>query len=141
MIMVEAWWQHGAASILSTDGDVDAMIDSMVRSGADYSVASLTCPDRPTLPSGLPDHELRIAALCTRGGILYGGPADGADGTWYAAGTLADDPPLEYFHLGKDEEWPADSLVPIDLVRAAVKDFMINRGDRPTGVEWRPWPG
>lgn len=137
--MVEAWWQHDGATALSTEADVDAMIDAMVAAGVDYSVASLTFPTRPNLPSGFPDHELRIAVLDNVGGVQYGGIVENESGQWYVPGDTSDQAPLEYFYMGNDEEWPADSIVPLDVVRAMVKEFLSGGGDRPTSPEWAAW--
>jgi len=137
--MVEAWWWPDGPTTLSSDDEIDAMIDAMIAAGLDHSVASLTFPDQGRLPSGLPDHELRIAALGSVGGVQYDGIVDYESGQWYVPGANGDRTPVEYRHLGKAEQWPADSIISVDVVRDVVKSFLKTRGGRPEAPDWFAW--
>ncbi|MGW5188944.1 Imm1 family immunity protein [Kribbella sp. NPDC004138] len=43
-------------------------------------------------------------------------------------------------NAGHPEDFALDSEDSLDVLRAAVKDFLYGGGQRPTGVEWRAWP-
>lgn len=51
-----------------------------------------------------------------------GEPSDGAE--------------RSYFYMGHWRSFPANSEVPLDLVRAAVKEFMATDGARPECIRW-----
>lgn len=125
--------------ILRTADNVDTLVDAMLQETATNSVAALYADDRP-LRSDLPDHELRIAinAEAKVGGIRYAG--GDSDGTWYVPGQTSARDEVFYYYMGHDEGWPQDSEVPIEQVRAAIKDFVARDGSRPSAFDWSVWP-
>jgi hypothetical protein len=44
---------------------------------------------------------------------------------------------VSYFIVGNATEFPDRSEIPIDLVRRAVKEFMVSGGQRPMCVQWQ----
>ena len=53
------------------------------------------------------------------------------DGTYFTKGTASRGDSVLYFYMGNDVEYPRDSVVPIDDIRTAVKNFL-ESGERPT---------
>ena len=47
---------------------------------------------------------------------------------------------LSYFYLGHWRGFPANSEIPLDLVRKAIKEFMTTDGARPPSLRWQPEP-
>lgn len=138
---VDAVYRHDSSTRLATPEDVDRLIDQVLVMGWQHSVIALYDRDRPLMASGAVDHELRVAVESDTGlgGARYTGDDGTGPGVWYAAGQTADGDELLHYYMGSDEEWPLDSLVPIDLVRTAVKEFLASGGDRPTSPDWKPW--
>jgi Immunity protein Imm1 len=42
-----------------------------------------------------------------------------------------------YFYMGHWRGFPANSEIPLDLVRAAIKEFMATDGARPECIRWQ----
>ncbi|MEU4802781.1 Imm1 family immunity protein [Actinosynnema sp. NPDC023587] len=57
-------------------------------------------------------------------------------------GEPADGKERSYFYMGHWRGFPANSEIPLDLVRAAVKEFMATDGARPECICWQAtsWP-
>ncbi|HEY9472906.1 MAG TPA: Imm1 family immunity protein [Mycobacteriales bacterium] len=140
---VKAFYLHGHGDnplILRTPTDMDALVDALVEQTWENRVAALYHLDHPVNALGLPDHELEIAVdPDTRTGALrYMGAWQGQGGTWYSQGNSGKTGTVLHFFMGSDNEWPADSEIPLGTVRAAVKEFLTTAGQRPTNVTWQP---
>lgn len=125
--------------VVHTVEDVDALVDALLQEPLEeHSIAALYVRERPALPSGFPDHELRVAvnAETKVGGLRYTGTDGTNDGTWYAAGAQSERDEVWYCYMGHDEDFPQDSEVGIEQVRAAVKEFLLSGGTRPESLEW-----
>jgi len=85
---------------------------------------------RPKLPAGGVDHELQVAVDTGRG---VGALRFGADGTWFTEGTA---PPEGIATAGALYDYPEDSEVPLDDVRAALAEFLETH-ELPTVVAWQ----
>ncbi|MFI5712683.1 Imm1 family immunity protein [Kribbella sp. NPDC051620] len=123
---------------ISTEADVDRLVDDLL--GEDYENSAATVYVGGRLNSaGVPDHELLIG-IDNAGGILGSLRYMNESGTYYGAGQPSDHDELVYYYAGQDREFPADSQLPVEAIRAAVKEFVSKGGGRPTSVEWKPWP-
>ena len=140
---VEAFYlfEHEEAPIiLRTPTDADALIDALLEQGWENRTAALYHMDRPTTDLDLPDHEFHVAVDpdTNTGALRYMGDWQGQDGTWFSQGDSGKAGTVLHFYVGSDIEFPADSEIPLDVVRTAVKEFLTTAGQRPTNVAWQP---
>jgi immunity protein Imm1 of predicted polymorphic toxin system len=138
----EAYFQNEDPTIVTSADDIDELIDALLDAGPQRSVAVLAVRERPTSALGLPDHEFEVAVDSERklGGLRYAGSHSDEDGVWYAVGAQSGSDPLPYAHVGDESLFPSNSELPLDVVRAAVKEFLSSGGERPSSVEWQQWP-
>jgi hypothetical protein len=101
-------------------------------------IAGIYINERPVTSQGLPDHELRIAIDGERkaGAIRY----MSGNNAWYAVGQESDLDEVLYFYMGHEEQYPQDSEVTVDEIRAALEEFVASGGERPTSPTWSEWP-
>jgi hypothetical protein len=142
---IEAYYRHEHDRdpvILTSNEDVDQLIDALLGETFDHTMAALYVRERPKTDQGLPDHNFRIGIDPERklGGLKYAGTFDGTTGVWYAVGQTPQHDEVFYEYAGHPEDFPLDSEVSLDLIRAAVKEFLTSGGERPTSVEWLAWP-
>ncbi|MCA2216319.1 Imm1 family immunity protein [Jidongwangia harbinensis] len=134
---VEARYRRGhaqAPALLRSPDDVDAMIDALLAGPEDENLAQLHSLERDTLLSGSPDHELLVGVDRTlQVGILT---FMDAGGNWVTVGSPGSRDDVDYFILGHWTDLPGRSEVPLELVRRAVKEFCVVRGQRPACVRW-----
>jgi hypothetical protein len=137
----EAYFQNDEPTIVTSADDLDALVDALLNAGPQHSVAALCVRERPLSEAGLLDDEFEIAvdAAAKVGGVRYAGSHGHESGVWYAVGQSGPEP-LMYVHAGNESLFPADSELPLDVVRAAAKEFLATGGDRPASVDWREWP-
>jgi hypothetical protein len=128
--------------ILTSNEDVDQLIDALLGETFHHTMAALYVRERPKTDQGLPDHNFRIGIDPERklGSLKFAGTVDGTTGVWYAAGQTPQHDEVFYEYAGHPEDFPLDSEVSLDLIRAAVKEFLATGGDRPASVEWMVWP-
>jgi hypothetical protein len=145
MTALQAWWHtahYQAPALLVTFDDVDGLIEALHGADGHRTAARLVLHPsvRPYMPTGAPDHDLILGVDGTE--ELGSLRLTTSDAVWYAVGKPADDDqPVVYRLLGGRQAFPPDSLVPLDDIRAAVKDFLINSGcRRPVGLNWAEWP-
>jgi len=134
--------EHAETPIeLSVDADVDRLIDSMLADDFENSLATVYVNGR-TNAAGVPSPEL-LMGIDSEGGVAslaYTGESPAFAGTFYALGETSQRDEVFYYYMGHDRGFPADSELPIDAVRVALKEFLASNGERPTSVEWRAWP-
>jgi hypothetical protein len=133
----------GDAGVLITMPEqVDQLIDAMLTEPFENSVATLYVPERPRNSRGYPDHELRVGLYpeAKVGSLRFAGPADGTTAAWYSVGQHSSREEVFYYYMGHDEEYPQDSELPIEDIRAAVKEFLAT-SERPASVEWQDGSG
>lgn len=129
--------EHGKEPVmLTTDEDVDALIDALLTGPAYNNMAQLHSLERPLLPSGYPDHELLVGVNrdlpvgvlafmdAEYGNLVTLNPSEGRG-------------EVSYSISGQATEFPDRSEVPIDLIRKAVKEFLFSGGKRPECVQWQ----
>ncbi|MEV0794308.1 Imm1 family immunity protein [Kribbella sp. NPDC050459] len=142
---IEAYYRHehdDQPLVIQTDADVDQLIDELLSETFDHTLAALYLAERSQTDQGYPDHDLRVGVNAERklGGLKFAGTVDGVEGVWYAVGQTSQHGRVFYEYAGHPEDFALDSEVSLDVLRAAVKDFLHSGGQRPGGVEWRSWP-
>ncbi|MEW1903456.1 Imm1 family immunity protein [Streptomyces sp. NPDC086147] len=122
---------------IETPEDVDRMIDHLLSGEEFRTAAKVVSTDRRTLPSGSPDHEFIIGVNpeLRRGAISFGYE----EGTYVTAGDLRDGCEPLYHVAGHEAYFPENCEIPLDLVRATVKQFVFSGGNRPDCVDWKPF--
>jgi len=125
-------------AIIQTPEQMDALIDDLLMGDVSNSIATLYIRERPKNPAGFVDHELVLAVNAEDGvgGLSYDGPDE--DDTLFSKGTISQHDEVHYFYVGNDREFPRDSLIPLEAVRQAAKQFLASGGEKPTNVEWQP---
>jgi hypothetical protein len=122
--------------IVRTDADVDALIDALLAEPFSNSMANLYIVERIPGPKGITDHELGVGVDAEDGvgGLWYLGDGD----TWFSLGERSQRDTVFYCFTDHDREFPINSIIPLDLVRQATKEFLASGGRRPTCVQWQP---
>lgn len=121
--------------MLASSGDVDKLIDGLLAGEEFHNLAQLHSLDRELLPSGYPDHELLVGIdrsvqvgvlefMDAGGNVVTLGPATGRG-------------EVIYHIAGNPTEFPDRSEVSVELIRQAVKEFVMSGGQRPTCVQWQ----
>ena len=143
MTALDAWWRPDGRmpDLLTTPRDVDRLLCLLSCQIGDVAARLAPHPTLPTaIGSGRRGPELVIGMA---GDDLVGSVAfAAADGAWYVHGTSrAADAPVTYSLRRGGVGFPADALVPLNLIGGAVKGFLATGGTgRPPGLPWRPWP-
>jgi hypothetical protein len=141
MTVVKAYYkhEHGETPLrLQTPQDVDQLIDGLLAEDYSNSVAALYVEGRLNA-AGVPDHEL-LVAINNEDGDVGALRYMGGGGTYYSRGQAGGDKEVTYYYTGSDREFPADSEMPIEEVRTAVREFLAS-GERPASVEWQDESG
>ncbi|GAA2216496.1 hypothetical protein GCM10009850_119650 [Nonomuraea monospora] len=122
--------------LLSTSQDADALIDALASAPIDHNLAQVHSLARKKLSSGTPDHELLVGvdSYLSVGILAF---MDGDDGNLVTAGAPETQVEPIYCIMGHATEFPPHSEVAIDLVRMALKEFILSGGQRPKSVEWK----
>lgn len=140
---VEAFYRHGHGDsplVIGTPEDIDALVDALLHEEWENRTAALYHRDHPRNPRGYPDHEFHIAVDpdSMTGALRYMGGSPAGDGTWFSKGDSGKTGTVLHFYMGSDNEFPADSEIPLDLVRVAAREFLANAGQRPESPAWQP---
>ncbi|WP_051183491.1 Imm1 family immunity protein [Streptomyces sp. HGB0020] len=134
---VAACYRHGHGDnpvLLQSAADVDTLIDELLASEPWENMASLYSMERPSMTTGVPDHELWVGADGARQvGVL--GLMD--DGNFVSLGPANGRDEVAYGLMEHRREFPENSEIPIALVRQAVKEFLCSGGQRPTCIQWQ----
>ncbi|MGW1963706.1 Imm1 family immunity protein [Streptomyces sp. NPDC001935] len=127
-----------APLLLDSEHAIDAMVDALIVAGPLHKGAQLESLDRQMLSSGLPDHIFLVGVSADgRFGILS--YSTGEEGALIPAGR-ATVPVATYMFNTYPREFVEPPEVPVDVVRQAVKEFVLSGGQRPTCLEWREEP-
>lgn len=120
-------------SLLCVADEVDALINSLLSGPVRENMAQIHSLERDSLPSGFPDHELLVGVdrILQVGVLAY---LD-SSGNVVTSGSLDRSP--VYYMQGHMTEFPANSEIPIDLIRQGVKEFLSSGGRRPACVRWQ----
>ena len=123
--------------VISTPEEVGVLIDALLAESDGENLAELHSLDRELLPSGWPDHELLVGVCAKLGvGVLEFMDSDGSVVTFGSAPGRGE---ISYFYSGgyTGTEFPDRAEVSLDLIRRAVKEFVVSGGQRPTCVQWQ----
>lgn len=142
---VEAYYRYSHGEhplILRTVADMDALIDALLAESRENNTAVMYHLGRPFNAAGVPDHELRIAVIpkSQTGALRYMGFFDKNGGTCFSQGDTGKTGEVLHYYMGHDEEFPADSEIPLADIRTAAREFLITTGARPTAIRWQPDP-
>jgi hypothetical protein len=121
--------------LLTTADDVDRLLAALAAESWENSVAAIYIDGRVT-STGVPDHELQVVVDYTdktTGALRY----TGRDGTYFTNGITSGSDSVVYYYMGSDVEYPQASVVPIEDLRTAIKEFLVTGGERSTTVAWR----
>ena len=132
--VLEASYKHGAGvTLLRTDGDIDDFLAELLNAGPDYQSATVYAVDEATDED--PVHELvaGIDQAAALGAVRYAGE----EGEWFSKGDRVNPDGVRYLYYGTAQEFPADSEVPLDLVRQALRELLSSEGKRPESVTWQ----
>ena len=123
--------------VLNTPDDVDALVDALLAAPKSHNMAQLHSAERPLLPSGYHDHEL-LAGVDgeLQVGVLAFMDMSAEQGNVVTLSSSEGRGEVSYSIAGAATEFPDRSEVPIDLVRQAIKEFLLSGGKRPRCVEW-----
>ncbi|MFF9634756.1 Imm1 family immunity protein [Streptomyces bacillaris] len=124
--------------ILATPEDVDEMIDVLLESDITECAVQMYSLDRPRLSSGIFDHSFIVGVRKDRGA----GVVSSADGSCEEANVVSvgnselGRGPVYYCQNGSSFDFPLFSEIPIEKVRAVVKEFVASGGKRPECIDW-----
>ncbi|WP_306324578.1 Imm1 family immunity protein [Streptomyces venezuelae] len=123
--------------LVSTEDDVDGLVDALLAGPPFHDAAHLVSRARPMAVPGFPDHELYVGVNrgCQVGALVLSAPEAGFVAS---VGVLGSRREVVYHVAGQWTEFPADSEIPLGLVRSAVKEFLHSGGGVPTCVVWKP---
>ncbi|MFI1768277.1 Imm1 family immunity protein [Streptomyces sp. NPDC020800] len=129
---------RNAPVLLDSEHAIDAMVDALIVADPLHNAAQLVSLDRQMFSSDMPDHIFLVGVSAGgQSGILS--YSTGEEGALIPAGEAT--APLAIYMLNTHpREFLEPTEVPIDLVRQAVKEFVLSGGRRPTCLEWREEP-
>ncbi|HVK23620.1 MAG TPA: Imm1 family immunity protein [Actinokineospora sp.] len=119
-------------AMLKTAEDIAAFVAELLKSDWEHTAAAVYARDEAADPDAFPDHELLVGVEPTRAALRYTG-----DGTWYSHGDHVNPNGVEFAYFGTGHDFPADSEVPLSLVRQAMAELLAGGGKRPTCVTWQ----
>ncbi|MGX7824270.1 Imm1 family immunity protein [Actinokineospora sp. 24-640] len=126
---------------LRTVEDIDEFVAELLEAGWEHESASVyALPSEDT--DAVPDHEVIIGARKGTGlGVVRysGGAAIPGDDSaeWFSVGERVSPDGVEYSYFGTGHDFPGNSEVPLDVVKAAMAELLVNGGKRPTCVVWQ----
>ncbi|SEB57702.1 Immunity protein Imm1 [Streptomyces sp. TLI_105] len=137
-IKAEAYYESEHSSDpakIEAPEDVDRVIDKLLTGEKFHTLAKLFSTERPMLPSGFPDHEFMVGVDSSlQVGALTFGDENGSFTTVGGPGSREEP---AYHFMGHRHEFPENCEVSLDLIRKAVKEFVLSGGKRPECVDWK----
>jgi len=134
--VLEVTYKHGQGTrVLRTASDIDAFVEELLGAGPDYTSATVYAIDEET--DADPEHELVIGVdqQSGLGAVRYAG----TDGEWFSQGESTNPDGVKFLYYGTAHDFPADSEVPLGIVRQALSELLSVEGQRPESVTWQPW--
>lgn len=121
--------------VVSTVEEVDALIDR---------VRAESPPAAPILMdvhlSGDPYSQGLDVGISTDCGVIRYSGREWPEGVVSTGEHAADQTERPYFYMGHWREFTASAEVPLDVIKQAVKEFLMTDGARPTCIRWQPDP-
>ncbi|MFD7656980.1 Imm1 family immunity protein [Actinosynnema sp. NPDC059797] len=137
MVDLEVWYDEDQndAVIVRTPAELDAVLDTVAgREGR--VLVDLYVVGNP----GRANFNVGLHGRAGRGALYYASSGQ----KWFSTETpgpdWSADEPVLYYLMNSDTEYPADSEIPLDVVRRAAHEFMTTGGERPTASTWRAAP-
>ncbi|MFG2919710.1 Imm1 family immunity protein [Kitasatospora sp. NPDC048298] len=120
---------------LNSVDEVDSLIDELLTGPAHENLAQIIHLDRPLMRPEWPDHELLIGVdrAVNLGVVAF----TDSEGSVISAGSPETRAAPVYYLAGHWTELSDQVEIPIDIVRNALKEFLISGGKRPTCVPWK----
>ncbi|MEV8097783.1 Imm1 family immunity protein [Kitasatospora sp. NPDC085879] len=123
--------------LIDSPEGVDALIDELLNGHPFCNMAQLRSLDQPLHPGGFPERALLAGVdRNARVGIVA---FSGEEGSFVPAGAAGKDC-VTYMIATYPREFLDSPEISIDLVRQAVKEFLLSGGLRPTCIEWQEEP-
>ncbi|GIG68046.1 Imm1 family immunity protein [Phytomonospora endophytica] len=135
MTSLKAYFRPGhrdEPAVASTDAELDALLDELMREGFDRSIAVLSVAEPGD--GGYRALHVAVDPEGDVGALIY---IDSTD-AWYSKGTTSEREELFYCYYGEDRDFPRDAELTLATVRAAAAEFL-HTGLRPTLADWQPW--
>ncbi|WP_436499619.1 Imm1 family immunity protein [Actinokineospora sp. HUAS TT18] len=128
-----AWYSHDhpdGIPVPSVD-DVDRLIDDVQAESKRTGVPMLIqiCVDDEDSPEF-------YAGVNGDAGVLTYAAAD-SPALWASSGEPSTKDELVYYYSGSSTDLPGDAEVSVEVVREAVKQFMLDPDDLPVAARWR----
>jgi hypothetical protein len=132
MISLTWWYSHDQedGEVTTSPAEVDALLDRLIAMSKTHwpVLAEVThTDDDPTSPL------VYVGVHVDMGMLSY---SDNPETGYRTKGYAPDGEPILYMYMTSDTEYPANSEIPVDLVREAVYEYATT-GRRPTCVEWQ----
>jgi hypothetical protein len=121
--------------VVSTMEEVDALID---RVRAESPSAAPILMDVHL--SGNPAPQGLDVGISTDCGVIRYSGRDWPRGVMSTGEKRTDQTERPYFYMGHWRKFTASAEIPLDVIREAVKEFLVTDGARPTCVQWQPYP-
>lgn len=121
--------------VAATPEEANAIIDDLLTQPYDLSMADLYLSENPAAEPG-PALSVGVDPERGVGGLAFQTP----DGRWFSKGQTSKYDEVVYCYYGNEREFPHDSEIPLDHIRAAVAEFLESGGQRPASVEWQAAP-
>lgn len=132
--VLEATFKHGAGvRLLRSADDINGFVDELLSAGPDYRAATVYAIDEAS--DADPKHELVVGVNPENGlgGVRYAGD----DGEFHSQGEQVNPGGVVYAYFGTGHDFPADSEVPLGVVRQAMQELLASGGKRPACVTWQ----
>ncbi|MGH3864283.1 Imm1 family immunity protein, partial [Actinokineospora sp.] len=126
--VLEATFKHGAGvRVLRSAEDIDQFMAELLAAGPNYRAATVYAIDEDT--DADPKHELVVGVDPERelGSVRYAGD----DGEFYSRGEQTNPDGVAYNYFGTGHDFPADSEVPLSVVKQAIAELLTSGGSRP----------
>ncbi|MBB5960061.1 hypothetical protein FHS29_006683 [Saccharothrix tamanrassetensis] len=113
--------------------EVDALVNRVLATSSEEAPVLMQL----YVASDVHTQELSAGVVGDRGVLRYAG-RDWFEGVCSLGEGRGGGEPLLYFYMDSDTEFPSNAEVPLDVVRQAIKDYLVADGARPTCVSWQP---
>ncbi|MBB5956941.1 hypothetical protein FHS29_003534 [Saccharothrix tamanrassetensis] len=141
MVELEAWYdeEQDEAVTVRTSAELDAVLDAVI--AWDGRIVVHLKPARPAdTNTRRKTLDVGVHGNTGQGALVYTSP----DGRWFSRATSGSDANADgrilYYYMNSDTEYPADSEIPLDVVRRAAHEYLTTGGQRPTAATWQTPP-
>ncbi|MFF2146239.1 Imm1 family immunity protein [Kitasatospora sp. NPDC058190] len=127
--------EHSEQPVAMTSAeDVDHLVDELLAGPEDHNLAEIHSLERELTWAGYPDHQFLVGVNRDLGvGVVS---FMDESGNYASTGSPDARPEPDYYSMMQKTVFPDGSEIPVDLVRSAVKEFVLSGGQRPSCIEW-----